>query len=188
VTKKLEKLDIGIATVVAAVLSALSAGVTYAVSGGGDTKIVREAAPTVTVAPSPSRSPTVHLGNLTDGQQVPTCYTVTGDAELTGDQTVAVGTRAQGDRLWYWEGSSTWNPAKTRWSVDLSFGEITNTHQYPETVMVIVARTSDIEYLASTNPKYPDNTWWSSPKPPPNALATDGSVVTRTGQSGGKSC
>jgi len=175
-------LDIGIATVVSAVISAAA---TYAVAKSTDNP---EPRPTFTVSPSAAPKPTVHLGNLTNGQTVSPCYTAAGNATLAGDQTVILGAHAEGDPRWYWEGNATWDPSNTRWSIRTTFGDVNNPAQYSLTVTVIIVNKPFAEYLQSTNSDYPTETWWSSTNKPPSALAEDGVVVTRIGNAGGKSC
>jgi hypothetical protein len=185
-----KKVSVGKAVIVGAIVTGLcsvgSAVLTNVLSKSTTTVEVPEPGPTVTVTarPKPPAPPSVQLGNISDGQPVPTCFTATGNAKLSGDQTVILGAHAEGDPRWYWEGSVTWNPSNTRWSIFTNFGDVTDPHRYSMTVVAAIIDKSLADYLKSTNSKFPNDTWWSSVSTPPNVLAQDSAVVTRTGQVG----
>lgn len=185
-----KKVSLAVATLGAAAMTAAASVTTgFLTTAYSEPDIVRvtKPGPTVTVTPPPAPSPTVHLGNLSAGELVDTCYTVRGDSTLSGDQAIAVGTQAAGDR-WYWQGGSVWDDSSKRhWHIDLHIGDVSDHRPYSETVTVIVAPTTVVDYLKATNKAYPTETWWSSPTMPPDVLAQDSAVVTRSGHPG-ESC
>lgn len=182
--KKKKKVSLAVATIVAAVVSGAAAVITGFVTSANSKADIWADSNGDSLSTSFSDSPPRHLS---DGDLVDTCVTVRGDAALTGDQAIAVGTQATGDR-WYWEGHSVWDdPSQRHWHADLHIGDVSDHRQYKETVTVIVAPTTVVDYLKSTNKGYPTETWWSSPGMPPDVLAKDSVVVTRTGKPG-KGC